>query len=314
MNRPAATPDVSVIVPLANERETLEELYHQIADALRSEDRSFEVIFVDDGSRDGSWDVIRKLHAAHDNVRGVRFRRNFRKAAALAAGFQLARGEFVVTIDADLQDDPRAIVLLLRTLAEGNDLVSGWKQDRQDPLSKRVASRLFNYVTARVTTVPLHDFNCGLKAYRRAVVERLDLYGDLHRFIPVLAAERGCRIAEVPVPHFPRRYGKSHYGGFRLVEGILDLFTVFFLSRFLRRPSHVFGVLALAFVGLSFVAAVFPFVSGPGGGPLRGLWILGSVMLLGIAGVLVAIGLLSEQLTRLLHQRGSTFEIAETLG
>src|SRR5256886_11728852 len=257
--------DVSVVVPLANERETLEELYSQIAAVLAQEGGCLEFILVDEGSGDGSWGVIPRRHAAHENVGGIRFRRNFRKAAALAAGFAHARGAIVVTIDADLQDDPRSIVALLRKIAEGNDLVSGWKQDRKDPFTKRIASRLFNFVCSRLTEVQLHDFNCGLKAYRRSVVETLNLYGDLHRFIPALAAQRGSRIAEVAVPHFPRRYGKSHYGGARLLEGIFDLFTVCFLSRYLTRPAHVFGVFAVLGGVLGGAAAPMP----PAGPPAR---------------------------------------------
>ena len=305
--------DVSVVVPLANERETLEELYSQIAAVLAQEERCFEVIFVDDGSADGSWEVIRRLHAAHENVRGIRFRRNFRKAAALAAGFAHARGAIVVTIDADLQDDPRSIVALLRKIAEGNDLVSGWKQDRKDPFTKRIASRLFNFVCSRLTEVQLHDFNCGLKAYRRSVVETLNLYGDLHRFIPALAAQRGSRIAEVAVPHFPRRYGKSHYGGARLLEGIFDLFTVCFLSRYLTRPAHVFGVFAVLAGLLGGTAALMPVVGPASLASPASVWVVGSALLLAFAGIFLSIGLLAELLTRLLHDRSASFVIAETL-
>ena len=304
---------VSVVVPLANERETLNELFEQISDVLTREGRSFEVIFVDDGSIDGSWDVIRDLRRSHARVRGIRFRRNFRKAAALAAGFEYARGDVVVTIDADLQDDPRAIVVLLRKLDEGTDLVSGWKQDRKDPLAKRLASRLFNLITSSITGIPLHDFNCGLKAYRRSVVDSLDLYGELHRFSPVLAAQRGSRISEVPVPHFPRRYGKSHYGGLRLLEGIFDLFTVCFLSRYLHRPAHVFGTFALLFAVLGGVALLMPILGPAYLAPPASVWVVGAGFLFGFSCVFVSIGLLAELLTRLLHDRARSYAIAETL-
>ena len=244
---------ISVVVPLLNEEATLEELYREVAAALEPRGESFEVVFVDDGSTDGSSSVLSRLHDEHSNVVVVRLRRNFGKATALKAGFLEARGEIVVTIDADLQDDPAEIPQLLAKLDEGFDLVSGWKTHRRDPLGRRVLSRIFNWVTGRVSGLRLHDMNCGLKAYRAEVVRGMPLYGELHRFIPVLAQYRGFRVAELPVNHRPREHGRSRYGVERYVRGFLDLLTVSFIGRYRHRPLHLFGGLGLI-LGLLGVA------------------------------------------------------------
>src|SRR5213595_1619567 len=213
----------------------------------------WEAVFLDDGSTDGSFAALTRLHNLHDNVRVVRLRRNFGKAAALAAGFANAEGDVVVTIDADLQDDPAEIPRLLAKLDEGFDLVSGWKAHRRDPITRRALSRIFNWVTGRVSGLRLHDLNCGLKAYRAEVVQGLRLYGELHRFIPVLAHYRGHRIAELPVNHRPREHGRSRYGVERYLRGFLDLLTVSFMGRYRHRPLHLFGGLGLV-LGLTGTA------------------------------------------------------------
>jgi glycosyltransferase involved in cell wall biosynthesis len=238
-------PAISVVVPLCNEAHTVWRLYEEIADALDPLQRPWEVVFVDDGSTDGSFAALTRLHTSKPNVQVVRMRRNFGKAAALGAGFGQATGAIVVTIDGDLQDDPAEIPSLLAKLDEGFDLVSGWKTRRRDPPMRRILSRIFNTVTSWTSGVRLHDMNCGLKAYRAEVVQGLRIYGELHRFIPVLAHYRGYRIAELPVNHRPREHGRSRYGLERYMRGFLDLLTVSFIGRYRQRPLHLFGGLGL---------------------------------------------------------------------
>jgi glycosyltransferase involved in cell wall biosynthesis len=229
---------LSIVVPVYNEEGNLAELYRRLT-ALAL---PFEIILVDDGSTDGTWRAIQGL-AADPRVAALRHRRNFGKARALANGFAAARGDVVITMDGDLQDDPDEIPRFLTALADdGYDLVSGWKQRRQDPLGKTLPSRLFNLTVSRVSGVPLHDFNCGFKAYRGEVVHSIRLYGELHRFTPVLAHAEGFRIGELPVRHHPRRWGRSKYGWQRLVKGFLDLLTVTFLTQYRQRPMHLLGL------------------------------------------------------------------------
>jgi glycosyltransferase involved in cell wall biosynthesis len=236
---------LSVVVPVHNEEPTLARLREELEAALAA-NGAWEIVYVDDGSSDASFATLTRLHAAHDNVRVVRLRRNFGKAAALAAGFEQAHGEVVVTIDADLQDDPAEIPRLLAKLEEGFDLVSGWKTRRRDPFVRRALSRAFNWVASRLSGIRLHDMNCGLKAYRAEVARSLRLYGELHRFIPVLAHYDGYRVAELPVNHRPRRHGRSRYGPERYLRAFLDLLTVSFMGRYRHRPLHLFGTLGLA--------------------------------------------------------------------
>ena len=244
---------ISIVIPLHNEERSIALLYDELQAALEPPGQEWEAVFVDDGSVDGSFAALTRLHDANENVRVVRLRRNFGKAAALAAGFSQAHGEIVVTIDADLQDDPAEIPRLLVKLDEGFDLVSGWKTRRRDPLRRRVLSRIFNWVTGRMSGLRLHDMNCGLKAYRAEVVRGMPLYGELHRFIPVLAQYRGFRVAELPVNHRPREHGRSRYGVERYIRGFLDLLTVSFIGRYRHRPLHLFGGLGLI-LGLFGVA------------------------------------------------------------
>jgi glycosyltransferase involved in cell wall biosynthesis len=289
---------ISVVVPLLNEERSLRALYEQISDALEPYGEPFEVIFVDDGSTDGSLGVLTQLNAETTNIVVVHLRRNFGKAAALQAGFQEAQGDIVVTMDADLQDDPGEIPQLLAKLEEGFDLVSGWKTRRNDPWTRRVFSRMFNWATAVVSGVRLHDVNCGLKAYRAEVLNGMRLYGELHRFIPVLAAYRGFRIAEIPVNHRAREHGRSRYGPERYLRGFFDLLSVTFMGRYRHRPLHLFGGLgllmgAIGFVVLLYLSVLWFWGEGIGHRPLLTLGVL--LLVVGIQ--LVSLGLLSELIT-----------------
>jgi glycosyltransferase involved in cell wall biosynthesis len=248
---------ISVVVPIHNEERTVALLYDEIQAALEPLGREWEVIYVDDGSADGSFSALTRLHASTPNVRVVRLRRNFGKAAALAAGFAHASGEIVITIDGDLQDDASEIPRLLAKLDEGFDLVSGWKTTRRDPTLRRLLSRLFNWTASRVAGIRLHDMNCGLKAYRADVTRGLTLYGELHRFIPVLAHERGFRVAELPVNHRARQHGRSRYGFERYPRTFLDLLTVSFMGRYRHRPLHLFGGIGLALGFVGFVVLCY---------------------------------------------------------
>ncbi len=248
---------LSVVVPVLNEAESLPELFRQLSEMAADRQLDLQVIFVDDGSTDESWLVIQGLASTDKRVHGLRFRRNFGKAAAIRAGVASARYELIATIDADLQDDPAEIPAMLLQIGNGIDLVNGWKKDRQDPWTKRLSSRLFNWGVNWLTGVPLHDHNCGLKLARREVFDEISLYGDRHRFIPVLAAARGFRIGEVPVRHRPRQFGRSKYGWSRLPTGMLDLLTVAFLTSFNHRPQHLLGTIGLA----SFLLGLFGMAS-----------------------------------------------------
>ena len=289
---------ISVVVPLLNEEASLEELHREITAALEPRDEPFEVLFVDDGSTDGSLAVLQRLHDVTDNVVVVHLRRNFGKAAALQAGFLEARGETIVTIDADLQDDPSEIPQLLAKLDESFDLVSGWKTRRNDPVARRLFSRIFNWTTGFISGVRLHDVNCGLKAYRAEVVQGMRLYGELHRFIPVLAAYQGYRVAEIPVNHRARQHGRSRYGPERYLRGFFDLLSVTFMGRYRYRPLHLFGGVgllmgAIGFMILLYLSVLWLWGQGIGGRPLFFLGVL-----LEVVGIqLVSLGLLSELIT-----------------
>ena len=289
---------ISVVIPLHNEDRSVALLYEELQAALDPLSEQWEAVFVDDGSTDGSFAALTRLHDRNENVRVVRLRRNFGKAAALATGFGQAQGETVVTIDADLQDDPAEIPRLLVKLDEGFDLVSGWKARRRDPLGRRILSRIFNWVTGRVSGLRLHDMNCGLKAYRAEVLQGLRLYGELHRFIPVLAHYRGFRIAELPVNHRPREHGRSRYGVERYIRGFLDLLTVSFIGRYRHRPLHLFGGLGLLLGLAGFTILVYLTVIKLMGHAIgeRPLLTLG-VLLVVVGLQFFSLGLISEMLT-----------------
>lgn len=252
--------DLSVVIPLLNEHESLPELHSWISRVMAEKGYSYEILFIDDGSTDGSWDIIARLSAAHPEVKGIRFLTNFGKSQALHAGFAAAKGDVVITMDADLQDSPDEIPELFRMINDdGYDLVSGWKKKRYDSvISKNLPSKLFNWAARRTSGVKLHDFNCGLKAYRNVVVKNVEVSGEMHRYIPVLAKNAGFgKITEKAVTHQARKYGETKFGMNRFINGFLDLITIWFLSRFGKRPMHLFGALGSLMFIFGFLAAGF---------------------------------------------------------
>ena len=295
--------DVSVVIPLYNERESVEELGNAIIQVLTTSGRTFELIFIDDGSTDGSIDVLKKMRESQPSVkiRIIQFQKNYGKAAALSVGFSRIRGRYVVTIDADLQDEPAEIPKLLAKLGEGYDLVSGWKRDRQDPFIKRWSSKFYNYITSVTTGVYLHDHNCGLKAYRREVVQYLSIYGELHRYIPSIVCSYGFNVTELPVMHHKRKYGKTKYGLWRYFAGLFDLLTVLFLTRYTTRPLHLFGFIGLGsftlgfFINLYLTIEKYFFGQGIGNRPLLFLGIL--LIILGFQ--FFSLGFLAEMITNI---------------
>ncbi len=314
---------LSVVIPVYNEAESLKTLWDQVDEVARRNGYALDVVFVDDGSSDGSWQLIRRLAAADSRVRGIRFRRNFGKAAALDAGFAAARGERIITLDADLQDDPAEIPAFLAKMEEGFDVVSGWKKTRHDPWHKVLPSRVFNWMVSRLTGVRLHDHNCGMKCYRREIFDEVRLYGELHRFVPVLAAARGYRVGERVVRHRARKFGRSKYGVSRFVKGFLDLLTVKFLTGFGQRPQHVLGALGLGSfllggLGMTYLACywlvaqlrpdlgLLPLHERPA--------VIYSVGLLLLGGQLMSIGFLGELVIAYNRQSARPYSIAETVG
>ena len=306
---------LSVVVPVFNEERSVELLFDEVRATLEPLEREWEVVFVDDGSADGSFAALTRLHAREpSHVRVVRLRRNFGKSAALAAGFRQARGDVIATLDADGQDDPVEIPRLLAKLDEGFDLVSGWKTRRRDRWTRRALSHVFNFVTGRISGVRLHDMNSGLKAYRAEVVKGLALYGELHRFIPVLAHYRGYRVAEIPVNHRPREHGRSRYGLERYLRGFFDLITVTFMGRYRYRPLHLFGGLGLALGVVGLVVCLY----------LTILWFTGEaighrpLLTLGVLLVVVgmqflSLGLIGELVTSHHEERTAEREGTEML-
>jgi glycosyltransferase involved in cell wall biosynthesis len=299
----AALQSISLVIPIHNEEQSLEMLHQRITTVVEGLTDHYEILFINDGSTDGSASVLERLWRSDKHVKVLQLRRNFGKAAALAVGFEEAKGDIVITMDADLQDDPEEIPRLVACLRDGYDVVSGWKQDRQDPPSKTLPSRLFNWVVSRTTGLKLHDFNCGFKAYRREVVKNVRLYGELHRFIPALAHGQGFRVTELPVKHHPRRFGKSKYGIERLLRGFFDLMTVLFLTRYLKKPLHLFGSIGLLVFVVGMIInfyLVWLKIQGQSIGtrPLLSLGVL--MVLVGIQ--LFCTGLIAELLIYL-HQR-----------
>ena len=305
---------ISVVVPVHDEELSVEPLFDELRAALEPLGTEWEVLFVDDGSADGTFAALTRLHDREPGIRIVRLRRNFGKATALAAGFAQAAGDVIVTIDGDLQDDPAEIPRLLAKLDEGFDLVSGWKTRRRDPLRRRVVSRIFNGVTGRISGLRLHDLNCGLKAYRAEVLRGLRLYGELHRFIPVLAHYRGFRVAEVPVNHRPRGHGRSRYGMERYLRGFFDLLTVTFMGRYRYRPLHLFGGLGLLLGGLGFVLLTYLTVVKLTGHAIGQRPLLTLGVLLVVVGIqLFSLGLVGELVTSLHEERTGDRERVDAL-
>jgi glycosyltransferase involved in cell wall biosynthesis len=251
--------DISVVIPVYNEVESLPELYPWILRVMKENDFSYEILFVDDGSKDGSWGWIEKTAAEDPNVKGIRFRRNYGKSAVLNTGFEEAKGDVVITMDSDLQDSPDEIPALYRKIKEeGYDLISGWKRKRYDPVSKTLPSKLYNATASMVTGIKLHDFNCGLKAYKNEVIKSIEVYGEMHRYIPYIAKQAGfTRIGEMVVKHQARKYGVTKFGLSRFVYGYLDLMSIYFISRFGKRPMHLFGTLGSLMFLLGFLAAAW---------------------------------------------------------
>jgi glycosyltransferase involved in cell wall biosynthesis len=301
-------PHISLVIPGINESESLGELAAGIAQSLDGK-HTYEIIFVDDGSTDDSWKVISDLHAKDARIRGYRLRKNFGKAMALAVGFENARGEIIITMDADLQDDPADLHAFLARIDEGSDVVVGWKVERLDPTNRLVLSRIFNGTVRRATGVKLHDMNCGFKAYRREVLRTIPLYGDLFRFIPAFAAWQGFLVAEVPIKHHVRKYGTSRYGLERILRGFFDLLSVIFLTRYSKKPMHLFGLIGLILTTLGFLTE----------GYLTVLWFLGHtihdrpLLLLGALEIILGIqffstGLIGEFLT---YQNQKRMDVAD---
>lgn len=296
-------PDLSIVIPALNEREALPALLEEIERSCDGLGLDWEAIVVDDGSTDGTFALVEELARERPWLRGMRLRRNFGKSAALAAGIERSAGTRIVTIDGDCQDDPADIPALLACLDEGADLASGWKLDRQDPLSRRLASRVFNRVASWLTGVSMHDMNCGFKAYRGECARSLEVYGELHRFMPVLASQQGWRVAEVPVNHRPRPHGRSRFGAERYLRGALDLLTVVFIGRYQYRPLHLFGGIGLGFTVIGALIELYLLMVKIAGHAIgqRPLLFLG--LLLIVVGVqLLTFGLLAQMVV--LNRRG----------
>ncbi len=310
---------ISIVIPVFNERESLAELYNEIVVVAHRNEFDIQVIFFDARSKDDSWHVIDALAQENSSVHGIRFRRNFGKAAALSAGFRAAKGEIIVTLDADLQDDPNEIPRFLAALKEGFDVVSGWKRVRHDPWHKVWPSRVFNAMVSRVTGVKLHDHNCGMKCYRAEVFREVRLYGELHRFIPVLAAARGFQVGEIEINHRRRKFGHSKYGLQRFIKGFLDLLTVKFLTGFGQRPQHLLGTIGifcffLGFLGMGYLAVVWVirlwwtnFSEPLHDRPLL-IYSLGALLL---GAQLMSIGFLAEMITSFQSREEDSYSIAE---
>ncbi len=306
---------LSVLVPLYDEQENLRPLYGKLRDVLDGLELSWEVVFVDDGSTDGSFAVLRELKESDPRIRVLRLRRNFGKSAALDTGFGAVRGQRIIIMDADLQDDPEEIPALLAKIDAGFDLVTGWRAQRHDRFVKKFTSRLYNRVTSTLTGLRLHDFNCGLKAFRREVIEDLALYGELHRYIPPLAHWKGYRVAEIRVRHHPRAFGKSKFGAYRFFAGFMDLLTVMFMTRYSKKPLHLFGgvglvlflagllingyLVALNLLGMDFIR-------------VRPLLFFGVLLML-VGFQLLSIGLLAELMTASIHRKKGEVIVRETL-
>jgi dolichol-phosphate mannosyltransferase len=311
---------LSTVIPVYNEVDSLRTLYAELAEVAAAHRYDLDVIFVDDGSTDGSWKEIERLAAADPRVRGIRFRRNFGKAAALSAGFNAARGDLVMTLDADLQDDPHEIPRFLAAMESDLGVVSGYKQVRHDPWHKVLPSRVFNWMVSWLTGVRLHDHNCGMKCYRREIFDEVRLYGELHRFVPVLAHARGYKVGELVINHRPRRFGRSKYGLRRFVKGFLDLLTVKFLTGFGQRPQHLLGTVGLVcftigLLGLTYLAVSWTW---------NALWpiddwvplhqrpaVIYSVGALLLGGQLMSIGFLAELITAYRGRDVDTYSVSE---
>ena len=297
--------ELSLVVPVHNEHDALPELLTEMEQVCAQTELTWQIVVGDDGSTDGTTELLERHAGEREGFRVVKLRRNFGKSAALTAGFEHSSGEIVITLDGDGQDSPAEIPALIRKLNEGYDVVSGWKQHRRDPPLKRWSSRLFNWVTGRLSGVRLHDFNCGLKAYRGRCARSLDVYGELHRYIPVIAAQRGWRVTELPVEHRPRVHGRSKFGPERYLRGLFDLMTVLFIGRYQQRPLHLFGGIGLILMAAGFGISVYLTIlrfSGEGIGD-RPLLLLGALLI--VVGIqFLTFGLLGQMLAGMVHEAG----------
>ncbi len=304
---------LSIIVPLYNEEESIPQLAEEIRDAVTKLSLEYELIFIDDGSKDGSFKQITSLASSDSRIKCLRFRRNYGKAAALSEGFKEANGELVVTMDSDLQDDPSEIGALIDKINEGFDVVSGWKKSRKDPWSKKLPSKLFNLVTGIMSGIRIHDFNCGLKIYKADVIKTISVYGEMHRYIPVLAKLAGFSVTEVVVNHRARLYGKTKFGAGRFLKGFLDLVTVIFLGKYNRNPLHFFGKIGTIILAAGFIINLYLTIQWFGGIWIGNRPILFLGVLLMIVGIqFISLGLLAEMIT----SRGneSNYSISERIG
>lgn len=291
---------ISVIIPLFNEEESVVELSIALKKVFNNMRANYEVLFIDDGSTDGSFQKIKEIHHLNNRFKCIKFNRNYGKSAALSEGFKAAKGDYIITMDADLQDDPEEIPNLLKKVNEGNDLVSGWKKKRYDPFIKKHTSKLFNFVTGLLVGLKLHDYNCGLKIYKKDVVKNLKIYGELHRYIPALAHFAGYKVSEIPVTHHPRKHGKTKFGSSRFINGLFDLITVIFTTKYIRRPLHFFGLLGmisfLLGIGIMIYLTVLKFFESI---PIsnRPLFLVG--IMLAIVGLQIfSLGLIGEMITK----------------
>ncbi|HZT97119.1 MAG TPA: glycosyltransferase family 2 protein [Chloroflexota bacterium] len=310
-------PSLSVVIPVYEEQDSVEELHQGLVRALEPLSLDYEILFVDDGSHDGTFPRLQQIFLADPRVRVIALRRNFGKTAALVAGFSESKGSTVITLDGDLQDDPAEIGRFLQSLDEGNDLTVGWKRRRQDPLTKRLPSKLFNAVLRLLSGLQLHDFNCGFKAYRREVLDDLRLYGDMHRFIPVVAAWKGYRVGEIEVVHHPRRHGRSKFGAGRVVSGLVDFVRVVFLTRYMQQPLRLFGTLGVLLFTLGLIGgiylAVLKVILGQSIGLVHLPLLLLTVLLLLFGAMMLAIGLIGEMQRHLDYRSSDEYSIRTKL-
>jgi len=296
--------DVSIVIPLFNEEESLPELTKQIVERLKALDKEFEIIFVDDGSTDSSFSILKEFKSVYDQIKIIRFRRNFGKSAALSEGFKKAKGDYVFTMDADLQDDPAEIPKMMEIIEEGYDLVSGWKEKRNDPISKTLPSKFFNMTTRRLTGIKIHDFNCGFKLYRKDVIKAIPVYGEMHRYLPVLAHWQGFRVGEMVVKHHARQFGVSKFGFRRIFHGLFDLLTVLFITRYKQKPLHFFGFIGLLFSTTGFGILAWLTITWFMGQSIGNRPILFLGLLLMIVGVQsFTLGLIGEMITNSKDQK-----------
>lgn len=306
--------DISVVIPVLDEEESIQPLYKDLRDSLDILRKDYEIIFVDDGSKGNSFNILEKIHLQDPRAKIIQLRKNFGKSAALAAGFREARGKIIITMDGDLQDGPGQIHKFLSRIEEGYDLVSGWRRERHDPFLKRISSRLFNRTSALLTGIEIHDINCGFKAYRQEVVDEIKVYGELHRYTPILASWRGFKVSEVEIEHTSRRFGRSKYGFERYLRGFLDLLTVLFLTKYTKRPLHLFGTMGLISSLSGFLICLYLTILWFSGQYIsqRPLLIL-EVLLLILGIQFISIGLLGEMLVSFSHRTEEEYSIKRRL-